>query len=257
LVIKAPGIIGDANLDGVVNVDDYLAIDRGYLLHLTGWANGDFSGDGVVNAADFALIDQAYGIQHPHAASALALTPSPSLATFLAGVAAAGDDLIGSGNVIQFVGQSSLATSPAIIPESIVAVSPTGLVTDQPVVLEGIIVPTAISSGRIADDATEVEDQSTPISSTIIVAPPASHLPSDLTPSQVSTDVAHRAQSTIAIDNLLAMGQLGANASIVNGSIDMVDLEDKTSKLRVLISLPRPVYFRKVIYPSLRDAFVL
>ena len=51
------GLAGDITGSGQINMDDYLAIDRGYIEHLTGYANGDFNHDGVVNAADYALID--------------------------------------------------------------------------------------------------------------------------------------------------------------------------------------------------------
>ena len=51
---------GDANLDGVVNGDDYFQIDQGYLYQRTGWHWGDFNYDGVVNIDDYILIDHGY-----------------------------------------------------------------------------------------------------------------------------------------------------------------------------------------------------
>jgi hypothetical protein len=57
--------VGDTNLDGVISVSDYAAIDTTFLLHTATptWVNGDFNGDGVVNYLDYALIDQAYRAQ--------------------------------------------------------------------------------------------------------------------------------------------------------------------------------------------------
>jgi len=51
---------GDANLDGVVNFDDYHFIDAGFITQNPGYQNGDFNYDGVVNADDYFLIDSAF-----------------------------------------------------------------------------------------------------------------------------------------------------------------------------------------------------
>jgi len=51
---------GDANLDGVVNADDYFQIDTSYITQIGGWYNGDFNYDGIVNADDYFLIDSAF-----------------------------------------------------------------------------------------------------------------------------------------------------------------------------------------------------
>ncbi|MCY2952927.1 MAG: S8 family serine peptidase [Planctomycetota bacterium] len=51
---------GDANLDGVVNADDYFQIDSGFISRKKGYYNGDFNYDDVVNADDYFLIDSAY-----------------------------------------------------------------------------------------------------------------------------------------------------------------------------------------------------
>ena len=56
---------GDANLDGKINVDDYIKIDSGIAANLSGWANGDFNYDGKVNIDDYTtLIDANIGIQN-------------------------------------------------------------------------------------------------------------------------------------------------------------------------------------------------
>ena len=51
---------GDANLDGVVNADDYFQIDSGFISQKKGYYNGDFNYDGVVSADDYFLIDSAF-----------------------------------------------------------------------------------------------------------------------------------------------------------------------------------------------------
>jgi autotransporter-associated beta strand protein len=50
---------GDANLDGKINVDDYIRIDSGIAAGLTGWSNGDFNYDGKVNIDDYTTIIDA------------------------------------------------------------------------------------------------------------------------------------------------------------------------------------------------------
>jgi Carbohydrate esterase, sialic acid-specific acetylesterase/Dockerin type I domain len=55
--------VGDANMDGVINAEDYTAIDNGFNMHLTGWSNGDFNGDGVINGDDYTLIDNAFNAE--------------------------------------------------------------------------------------------------------------------------------------------------------------------------------------------------
>lgn len=64
---------GDANSDGVVNVDDYTLIDRGYARYLSGaipagnagWRDGDFDRNGAVNSQDYLLIDSAWMAAYP------------------------------------------------------------------------------------------------------------------------------------------------------------------------------------------------
>jgi len=60
----------DANLDGVINADDYFLIDSGYITQAKGYHNGDFNYDGVINADDYFLIDSTFiGQNGPLAAS--------------------------------------------------------------------------------------------------------------------------------------------------------------------------------------------
>ncbi|MGH7179108.1 MAG: M36 family metallopeptidase, partial [Tepidisphaeraceae bacterium] len=52
---------GDADFDGRLNLDDYAAIEGGYLLHRTGWLFGDFDGSGGrADLDDYSLIDAAF-----------------------------------------------------------------------------------------------------------------------------------------------------------------------------------------------------
>ncbi len=56
---------GDANLDGVINGDDYFQIDSAFPRFLHGWNNGDFNYDGVINGDDYFLIDSNFSAQGP------------------------------------------------------------------------------------------------------------------------------------------------------------------------------------------------
>jgi hypothetical protein len=65
---------GDANLDGIINILDYVRIDQGLASGLKGWSNGDFNFDGVVNILDYAsIIDQNIAIQGPPFSTASSL----------------------------------------------------------------------------------------------------------------------------------------------------------------------------------------
>ena len=48
---------GDANLDGMLNGDDYFAIDTHVSGTAYGFTNGDFNYDGAVNGNDYFIID--------------------------------------------------------------------------------------------------------------------------------------------------------------------------------------------------------
>jgi hypothetical protein len=54
---------GDANLDGVVDSDDFALTDKGRATGGTFWWQGDFNYDGTVTSADYLLIDRTYGRQ--------------------------------------------------------------------------------------------------------------------------------------------------------------------------------------------------
>jgi hypothetical protein len=53
---------GDANLDGKLNIDDYVRIDSSITNSLNGWWNGDFNYDGKLNVDDYLIIDNNIAI---------------------------------------------------------------------------------------------------------------------------------------------------------------------------------------------------
>lgn len=90
-----PPVQGDADLNGILDSDDYFRIDQGFLSQgtKTGWDNGDFNYDNRIDVDDYFLIDTAYARSaHPLALS----SPTPIQAS--AGVPASttgGSDLFG------------------------------------------------------------------------------------------------------------------------------------------------------------------
>lgn len=79
-------VAGDANLDGLINIRDYLIIDRGFARFepgvTDGYANGDFDSDGDIDGTDFFIIDNNYlaglGIGTPLAGSVVSAVPEPT-----------------------------------------------------------------------------------------------------------------------------------------------------------------------------------
>ena len=86
---------GDANLDGVVDANDYDVIDKNFLFTpaTAGWWTGDFNYDGVIDANDYDRIDKAFLFQTgPLGAPVAAAVPEPAtlaLAAFGLGLLAA------------------------------------------------------------------------------------------------------------------------------------------------------------------------
>jgi hypothetical protein len=84
---------GDANLDGVVDADDYFRIDNGLLSGKRGFANGDFNYDATIDADDYFLIDNAY--LSPAARTSLAtaasavVNPEPSATSMVIAISIA------------------------------------------------------------------------------------------------------------------------------------------------------------------------
>jgi len=75
---------GDANLTGIVDIDDYFQIDSGFANSLTGWMNGDFDHNGVVDIDDYFLIDTGFAN-----GGALNSLPEPATLSMLAFAVAA------------------------------------------------------------------------------------------------------------------------------------------------------------------------
>ncbi len=94
---------GDANLDGVVDGDDYTLIDNGFNNSLTGWHNGDFNYDGVVNGDDYTLIDNAFNTQGPSLAAAPGFGELSRAAEMVAG------------NTSQIAGSSNAVPEPTAL----------------------------------------------------------------------------------------------------------------------------------------------
>jgi hypothetical protein len=87
-VFATAAVPGDADLNGVIDFDDYGLIDFGFLQGLNGWSNGDFDGNGVIDFDDYALIDFFF-LQPP--GDFVNLIPEPAAAaTLLALVGALG-----------------------------------------------------------------------------------------------------------------------------------------------------------------------
>jgi len=80
---------GDANLDGVVDANDYDIIDRNFLFPPapgnTGWWTGDFTYDGAIDANDYDRIDRAFLFQGaPLTGGGAVPTPEPATLALLA-----------------------------------------------------------------------------------------------------------------------------------------------------------------------------
>jgi hypothetical protein len=87
VAVATPATFGDADLNRVVNFDDYAAIDNGFNNELAGWSNGDFDGNGVINFDDYALIDAAFNQQGGDGAggggrAGTGAVPEPGVAAF-------------------------------------------------------------------------------------------------------------------------------------------------------------------------------
>ena len=78
--------LGDGNLDGIINFDDYAAMDAAFFNQIPnlGWATGDINFDGVINFDDYAVVDQAFFNQGaPLSHAELSTVPEPAALTLL------------------------------------------------------------------------------------------------------------------------------------------------------------------------------
>ena len=53
-------LVGDGNLDGVVNAQDFDVLASNFGKSGRTWTNGDYTGDGIVNTADFNALAKNY-----------------------------------------------------------------------------------------------------------------------------------------------------------------------------------------------------
>lgn len=79
---------GDANEDGVVDLQDFGALKEHFGQEDAAWGHGDFTGDGAVDLQDFGLLKDHFGQAAPAPAPATAPEPS-ALVTLACGAAVA------------------------------------------------------------------------------------------------------------------------------------------------------------------------
>jgi len=82
--------IGDSDLDGDIDADDYAHLDAGFAGGLGGYGNGDYDYSGSINSDDFFWIDKAFSNQStPLSAlsAALSSVPEPASLALLAAAA--------------------------------------------------------------------------------------------------------------------------------------------------------------------------
>ena len=84
-------LMGDLNLDGHVNADDYFLIDRGFFngIGSNQYLNGDIDYNGLINADDYTYIDRAYSMQaivardQPQTIGPIQSVPEPTIVGLL------------------------------------------------------------------------------------------------------------------------------------------------------------------------------
>ena len=80
---SSPYLLGDANLNGIVNSSDLNLLALNWRANERLWSAGDFNADGVVNSVDLNSIALNWRSSIPSAASQTAAVPEPATA-FLA-----------------------------------------------------------------------------------------------------------------------------------------------------------------------------
>ena len=80
MIMKAP-LLGDANLDGKVDINDLSKVLTNYDKTGMTWADGDFNGDGKVDINDLSKVLTNY--DKTSALSAVSVVPEPSFAVLL------------------------------------------------------------------------------------------------------------------------------------------------------------------------------
>lgn len=83
-VSLVPAFVGDANLDGTVNLTDLLTLLNSYD-ESGDWSQGDFNGDGTVNLTDLLGLLNNYGLSTPDSSAVSSrVIPEPAFAGALA-----------------------------------------------------------------------------------------------------------------------------------------------------------------------------
>ena len=83
----APAILGDANLDGKVDINDLTKVLTNYnqtTTPATGWGLGDFNGDGKVDINDLTIVLAHYNQSLSSSAAGMAAVPEPGPLSLLA-----------------------------------------------------------------------------------------------------------------------------------------------------------------------------
>jgi len=70
-------ILGDANIDGTVNLSDFTILKASFGNDPAGWAAGNFNEDTTVNLADFTILKAHFGEDHPDKTGGAAV-PEPA-----------------------------------------------------------------------------------------------------------------------------------------------------------------------------------
>ncbi len=74
---SGPYLLGDANLDGLVNAADLNELGQRWLMNDNAWSHGDFTADGVVNASDLNQLGQRW-LQAVSAPASATAVPEPT-----------------------------------------------------------------------------------------------------------------------------------------------------------------------------------
>ena len=59
-VLTVYALIGDTDINAVIDGDDFFRTDAGFLTQSVGWRGGDFNYDGIINGADYFLLDRTF-----------------------------------------------------------------------------------------------------------------------------------------------------------------------------------------------------
>ncbi len=108
-------LLGDANLDGIVNGIDFGILSANYGQPVTSWDQGDFNYDGIVNGIDFGDLSANYG-QGVNIAAAAIVAATPAAASTPSTVTASTPAVTvvsASPTVTTITTQSTVAAPPA------------------------------------------------------------------------------------------------------------------------------------------------